>query len=275
MKKYLLVLLIASAAVAPFFIFRNATCPLRRALAPKAAETTYPAQDIGVAQDNLLQHLKLRKDKLALIEAEKILSQEPDNLTALWGKAEILRRSYKFEEAQKILDKILNKQPGYAPALICLSYIKYHYNKFEEASDILNPLKDKPGLERENQAIAYMLLGSINAKKAHQGGFFSKVIYGTQIRRYFEKAKAIAPDLSEVHLGAGTFYLLAPKIIGGSIERAIEELECAVKLTPDFATPTARLAQAYKKKGDLANFNRYLQQAKKLDPENEVIKEIE
>ncbi|EFK96083.1 Tetratricopeptide TPR_4 [sediment metagenome] len=228
-----------------------------------------------MAQNNLLQHLKFRKDKLALIEAEKILSQNSDDLTALWGKAEVFRRSYKFDEAKKILDFILSKQPDHAPALICLSYIKYHFNKFEEASKLLNPLRDKPGLERENRAIVYMLLGSINAKKAHLGGVLSKVIYGTQIRRYFEKAKAIAPDLSEVHLGAGTFYLLAPKIIGGSIERAIEELQCAIKLTPEFATPSARLAQAYKKKGDLANFKFYLQQAKKLDPENEVVREIE
>ncbi len=120
-----------------------------------------------------------------------------------------------------------------------------------------------------------MLIGSINAKKASRGGFWSKFAYGARIKGYFEKAKALAPDLPEVRLGLGTYFLLAPEISGGNVDRAIEELECAVNLAPDFATPKARLAQAYKNKGNMEKCNFYLKRARELDPKNEIIKEVE
>jgi tetratricopeptide (TPR) repeat protein len=269
MKKYSLILLILLAAIAPFFIFKKTPSP-----SPRGKEASL-AVNLKARENNLLMCLKQRKDKLALIEAGKILINEPDNLCALWAKAEIFRRSYKFQEAQGLLDEILSKNPDYTPALISLSYIKYRNCDFNGALKLLNPLLNKPALEKENLSLVYMLLGSINAKRASSGGLLSKIIYATHIKGFFEKAKSLGPDLAEVRLGLGTFYLVAPKIIGGNIGFAIQELKSAIELAPDFATPHARLAQAYKKKGDLENYNFYLQRAKELDPENEVVKEIE
>lgn len=231
--------------------------------------------ELKTCQENLLKYLKLRQDNLAQKEAEKILAIAPDDLCALWGKAEILRRTYKFTDAQKLLKQILAGCSGHAPSLISLAYIRYHDHKFPEALKLLKEALKQPDLDRENKAMAYMLIGSINAKRAMQGGFLSKVLYGTRIMGYFERALAFAPDLPEVHLGLGTFCLLAPKIAGGDVDRAIEELEWAVKLAPDFATPQARLAQAYKEKGNIEKYNFYLKRAKELDPDNEVAKEIE
>ena len=67
---------------------------------------------------------------------------------------------------------------------------------------------------------------------------------------------------------------LSLSIVGGSLDRAIEELKCAVELTPDFATANARLAQAYQKMGDEDKFKFYCARAKELDPQNEVLEEI-
>lgn len=259
MRKYIFVLLVLIAAIVPFFMVKNNSCPAKNALAPTV---------------DFLQDLKLRKDNLALAEIEKVLAVNPEDLSALWAKAEVLRRNYKFKQSEELLNRILAKYPAHTSSLISLSYIRYHNNEFETALKILKQVLKQPNLERENKALIYMLMGSINARRASLGGFFSKIAYGTHIKGYFEKAKVLAPDLSEVRLGLGTFYLLAPGIVGGDLERAIEELECAVKLTPDFATPHARLAQAYKKKGDWGKYNSYLKRAKQLDPENAVLKEI-
>jgi len=273
MKKFILVLVIAILGVAPFFIFKDVYCPLSRPVAGKA--NLAGNVDLKACQENLLGYLKIRKDKLAQKETEKILSKWPDDICALWGKAEILRRAYKFQDAEKILHQILAKCADHASSLISLSYIRYHDYKFPQALKILKGVLRQPGLDRENKAIAYMLIGSINAKKAALGGLFCKVAYGMHIKGYFEKAKAFAPDLPEVYLGLGTFCLFAPKIAGGDVDRAIQELEYAVKLAPDFATPKARLAQAYKIKGITEKYNFYLKKAKELDPENEVVREIE
>jgi len=268
MKKYILVLLIAILGIAPVvWILR--TKPVVK------KEVFFHSTELKTYQDNFLRYLKVRKDKLAAGEIEKILAIDPGDLCALWGKAEILRRAYKFEDAEKILKQILAKSSDHAFSLISLAYIRYHDHKFSEALKILKGVLRQPGLDSENKAMAYILIGSINAKRSILGGLFSKLAYGTQIKWYFEKAKSIAPDLPEVYLGLGTFCLLAPRIAGGDVDRAIGELEYAVKLAPDFATPQARLAQAYKIKGNMEKYDFYMKGVKELDPENEVAREIE
>ena len=243
---------------------------------PQTQELSMPS---GIQQKDcspeLLQHLQYRKDNLALLEADRVLSQDPDNLCAWWARAEVLRRKYAFKEAEAILTQILAKFPEHIPSLISLAYVRYHDGNFETAQGILKCVLQHQGLERGNKALVYMLMGSVNAKKASAGGLFSKIAYGTRIKGYFEKANTLAPDLTEVHLGLGSFYLLAPKIAGGNIDKAIQELEYAVKIAPDFATANARLAQAYKVKGNLEKYNFYLKRAKELDPENEALKETE
>lgn len=221
-----------------------------------------------------LSLLKTRKDNAALSLFEKIITQEPDNLSALWGKAEVLRRNRDFTQSQELLNKILAKDPNYAPALISLAYIKSRDDKFKEAIVLINRALANSAAQTESRALAYMLLASINSKRSSKGWVINKIIYGTQIKGYFLKAKQLAPDLPEVHLGLGTFYLLAPAIAGGNLEQAIKELELAVKIAPDFATPYARLAQAYNKKGCEEKYYFFMQKTQELDPQNEVLKEL-
>lgn len=219
--------------------------------------------------------LKQRKDNNALVIFEKILTAKPDNLDALWGRAEVLRRSRSYKESEGILKQILNKNPKHAPSLISLSYIRYKDDKLKDALKLVKRVLNIRLLDNENKALAYMMWGTINSRRSAKGWFFSKIRYGTQIKCYFLKAKELAPDLPEAHLGLGTFYLLAPKIIGGDVDKAIKELKYAIGLAPDFATPHARMAQAYKKKRDLGKYNFYHKKAKELDPENELVQEIE
>lgn len=252
----------------PFLVPRDKGPAVKR-------EAEFCSLDLKACQDNIIRYLKERKDTLAQEEINKVLSVSGDDRCALWAQAEILRRGYKFKESEKILKGILNRCPGDAPSLITLSYIRYNESNFPEAARLLRSVLKQPGLERENKAMAYMLLGSINAKKAQKRGVWNKLAFGTRIKGYFERALELAPDLAEVHLGLGTFCLFAPKIAGGDTDRALHELKTAVELAPDFATANARLAQAFKKKGNLEGFRSYLRKAKELDPGNEAVKEIE
>jgi tetratricopeptide (TPR) repeat protein len=219
--------------------------------------------------------LKARKDNEALVIFEKVLASRPDNLDALWGKAEVKRRAHKYKEAQVLLSEILKQNPEHLSSLISLAYIRYKDDKLNEALSLINRAINASSLDKENAALAYMMLGTINSRRTEKGWFFSKIRYGTQIKCYFLKAKELAPHLPEVHLGLGTFYLKAPAIAGGNLDRAVQELEAAVRIAPDFATANARLAQAYKKKGELEKYNFYLLKAKELDPENEALKELQ
>ncbi len=223
--------------------------------------------------DQAFTLLRDRKDKEALGIFEQVLSATPDNLDALWGKAEVLRRARDYQQAQELLDKILEKNPGHIPSLISLAYLRYKDDRLNEALKLIHRVLRMDNLDKANKALAYMMLGTINSRRSSKGWFLNKITYGTQIKGYFLKAKELAPEFPEVHLGLGTFYLLAPAIAGGNLNKAFEELEYAVKIAPDFATANARLAQAYKEKGDLEKYNLYLNRAKELDPQNEVLHE--
>jgi tetratricopeptide (TPR) repeat protein len=206
---------------------------------------------------------------------ENILKTQPLNLDALWGRAEVLRRSREFQESEELLQIILKENPRYIPALLSYAYIKYRADDTSSALKLTHQALKFKGIDKSDEAIANMLLGTINSRLSQKGWFFGKIRYGTQIKNYFLKAEKLDPGLPEVHLGLGTFYLKAPHIIGGSLEKAFKELNLAFNIAPEFATVNARLAQAYKMKGDLKNFRAYLDAAKKLDPENEAVQELE
>ena len=229
----------------------------------------------GASLDDAFVLLKARKDNDALVIFEKVLASRPDNLDALWGRAEVLRRSYKFKEAENLLSQIFKKNPKHIPSLISLAYIRYKDDDLDVALKLINQVLKEKNLGRENKALAYMMLGTINSRRSAKGWFFSKIRYGTQIKCYFLKAKELAPHLPEVHLGLGTFYLKAPAIVGGNLDKAVQELETAVRIAPDFATANARLAQAYKKKGNLEKYDFFIQRARELDSQNEVLKELQ
>ena len=229
----------------------------------------------GTLLNDALVLLKSRKDNAALVIFEKVLESEPGNLDALWGKAEVLRRKRDYKEAQTLLNNILKQNPNHSSALLSLSYIRFKEDCLKDALKLVNRALVSSRSDKENQALAYVMLGTINASRAARGGFFSKITYGLRIKGYFLKASKLAPDLPEAHLAIGTFYLSAPKIMGGNLDLAIQELEQAVHIAAGFATANARLAYAYRTKGNLEKYNYYLKRARELDPQNEVIREIE
>lgn len=272
LRRYLVILLAAGWVITLFYLlprYNKKACLLKSV--PIAAEIKAP-RDPSIKEAFSL--LKNRKDNAALVIFEKALREQPDDLDALWGKAEVLRRARDYKRAEDALNNILKKYPVHLSSLISLSYIRYKDDKLDEAQQLVGLVLKSDSLDKENEALAYLMLGTINSRRSAKGWFFSKIKYGMQIECFLLRAKELAPDLPEAHLGLGTFYLLAPGIAGGNLNKAIEELEMAVKIAPNLATANARLAQGYKKKGDLEKYNFYIQRTRELDPQNEVLKEI-
>ncbi|MDD2690078.1 MAG: tetratricopeptide repeat protein [Candidatus Omnitrophica bacterium] len=276
MKKYLLLILLSIAIIIVVYLavlLNKGVCPLISRPVSKTIEyISTEKSDTLFEKASLL--LKSRKDNEALAVYEEILSIEPANIDALWGKAEVLRRSRDYGHSEDLLNQILKINPGHVSSLISLSFIRYKDTRLNEALQLVKRALKAERLDNDNEALGYVMLGMINSRRSQQGWFFEKITYGMQIKRHFLKAKALASDLPEISLALGTFYLLAPPIAGGNLEEALKELDAAVKIAPDFATVNARLAQAYKKKGDLDKYNFYLKKTRELDPENEVLREL-
>jgi len=164
-----------------------------------------------IAADDRWRHrfAKTRNDKQALAILEKVLRAAPDELDALWGKAEVLRRRRDYRESELILNKILRRKPYHASSLLSLSYIRLKENNFKEALRLVNRAlaASRKDNDKENQALAYVMLGTINGQRCSNTGIFLKVRYGW-VSRLFLKAERLAPDLPEVHLALGTFIFL-------------------------------------------------------------------
>ena len=219
-----------------------------------------------------LEQLKARQDEDAWLNFEKALKGSDSGLDALWGEAELLRRKRKYDESEEVLKKILSTNPNHALSLVTLSYIKYNSGKFNEAEKLLSSALDSPN-DKESAAAAYVMLGAVNAARAEKGNIIEKLMYAPQVKCYFDRAVELAPGLAEAHLALGTFYLLAPGVLGGgNLDKASVELNLAVNLAPGFATANARLAQCYKKQYDYVKYNFYREIAEKVDPDNEVLK---
>jgi len=270
-RKYLVILLALGWVITLIYFLPS----LNKGRSKKTECIIKVAQPEGALINDAFILLKCRQNYAALAIFDKVLASEPENLDALWGRAEILRRTRDFKTSEQLLNGVLKKNPGHISSLISLSYIRYKDDKLDEAQQLLNLVLKNKCSDRENEALAYMMLGTINSRRSAKSWVFNKIRYGTRIKSFFLKAGELAPGLSEVHLGLGTFYLLAPAIAGGDTSKAVEELELAVKIAPTFATANARLAQGYRKKGDLEKYNFYRQRAKEFDPGDEAVKENE
>lgn len=187
-----------------------------------------------------------------------------------WGVAEVLRRQHKTKEAQEILDEIIAEHPDFAPAYITLAYIKYTQLDFNGSVKLAAQVArmGQGKVDRSNIVRAYLLLGGNKGMIAHYGGALSKMINGTQVLPYLKKAQALKPDDAGVLFGLGSFYFMAPALVGGDRVKALEYLERAVKVDPLFADAYVRLAQIYNMQGDKAKYKSYLTKALSIDPQN-------
>lgn len=224
-----------------------------------------------------LVYLNQRRDKEARETFEKILQAQPRLHPAEWGIAEVLRRQHQLDRSEDILNQILKSHPEFSPAYISLAYIKYIKTDFQgsvrlAAKVIRQGLKN---VDLSNYTRAYLIIAGAKGMIAHYGGPISKLINGTAVLPALKKARDLQPHSPAVFFGLGSFYLLAPGIAGGDIDKAVDYLEQAAKADPLFADAYVRLAQAYKAKKDIEKYRSYLKRALQIDPANELALDIE
>ncbi|MCK9615370.1 MAG: hypothetical protein M0R48_07700, partial [Candidatus Omnitrophica bacterium] len=181
-----------------------------------------------------------------------MLNNNPDSIEAKWGLAEVLRRGHKLDKSEKILNEVIKENPQFSPAYISLAYIRYIKLDFKGASQLAYRVikQQRKNVDATNYVRALLLYAGAKGMIAHYGGPISKIINGTSVFPALDTAQKLLPEYPGVYYGFGSFYLLAPKAIGGDIDKAKEYLEKAIKADPFFADSYVRLSQAYQLKGD-------------------------
>ncbi len=224
-----------------------------------------------------LGYLKNHMEQKASKEFEEVLRLDPGNINALWGQAEVLRRNNEYYKSIMMLDQVLKKNSEHVPALITKSYSQLLLGDLQQSiktAVVVERLQEtgKP-VDKPNLARSYLIIATAKTRIVEKSLFLGK-LQALTIKNYIMKASEINPDAAEVRFALGNLYFFAPGFWGGNIDLAIEEFKKAINKDPQFMDAYVRLAQAYRKKNDLVHFNFYLEKIKKLDPENNLAKEL-
>lgn len=220
-----------------------------------------------------LVYLNLHEDSKAGDIFKKILDLNSNTLEAKWGLAESLRREHNLDVSEKILREVINSDPQFAPAYISLAYIKYIHMDFQGATKLALKVmqQGRENVDLSNYTRAYTMYAGASGMIAHYGGPLSKAINGLAVKPNLDKAELLQPNSPAVLFGLGSFYLLAPRIVGGDKVKAENYLKRAISADPKFAGAYLRLAQLYKIKGDMKQYDVYLKKALEADPKDEFV----
>jgi tetratricopeptide (TPR) repeat protein len=217
-----------------------------------------------------LVYLNEHKD----IEAGAVFAQlrleDPVEPAYQWGAAEVLRRQYKLAESEQILSAILKEHDTFAPACNSLAFIRYNRLDFQGAIQLAQKVLDAGSdkVDLSNKVRAYLMIAGSKGMLAHYGGPLAKLISGTQVLPLLKKTEKLHPNDPAVLFGVGSYYFLAPGIVGGDRDKAMWYMQRAIDVDPLFADAYVRLAQLYKMKGNLKKYEELLQKVQAIDPGN-------
>ena len=125
-------------------------------------------------------------------------------------------------------------------------------------------------MDLSNYARAFAMYAGSKGMLAHYGGLLSKAIDGLAVKKNLDKAQRLQPNSPAVLFGLGSYYLLAPVVVGGNKSKAEEYLNRAAEVDPLFADVYVRLAQLAKIRGEKEKYDFYMDKALEIDPKNEL-----
>ena len=124
----------------------------------------------------------------------------------------------------------------------------------------------------DKSADAHALLAELYAHRIGYGGMFAGPKFGPKVKDEVAKAMALGDKNPRVWQSDGIKLLMAPKMFGGDLPKAIESLKKSLELDGTQAETWCWLARAYKKQGDAAKTNESMQKALQLEPQNPMVK---
>lgn len=222
-----------------------------------------------------LVYLNLHRDKEAENTFNKIIKLKPDTIEAKWGIGECLFRQHELAKSEIILKEVMKADPDFSPAYISMAFLKYIQLDFKSTVKLALKVieQGRENVDLSNYVRSYTLYAGGKGMIAHYGGPLSKIINGIAILPNLKKAEKMQPDSAAVAFGLGAFYLLAPPLVGGNLDKAEEYLKKAILLDPLFVNSYVRLAQVYKIKGDTVKYEFYIKKAAEIDPKNEFLQD--
>jgi tetratricopeptide (TPR) repeat protein len=198
----------------------------------------------------------MRADNDAAIRyADEILKVQPGSIQGRVMKAAALQRVQKFDDARSLLQPIIEKDPKQVEALLEMAVLNLNQKKNKEAGDLFQrAYAAAPGNIRGllGQSRALLLDGQIDK---------SVELIRVESQKYPERAD-LQSELGNAQSAAGQFDA-AISTLQGLLSKTKEPLRQA--------DVHARIAQAYRFKGDMQHAVEFLEKAHQAAPENGAI----
>jgi tetratricopeptide (TPR) repeat protein len=191
-----------------------------------------------------LQKLKQKMQNLVIIALTLLL------MPALYAQdlkqALQLVEQKKYAEAKKIFTAIAEDHQDYAEAQFQLGKMAFIDKKYDEAADFFDEAIDS----NEKIADYHYWLGAAYGSEAQQANMLRQGFLAPKIKKAFEKCVALNPKHIDGLSGLAQYYLQAPSIAGGDINKA---LACAKNMKAiDKEKGAILLGQIYTKQGKTA-----------------------
>jgi tetratricopeptide (TPR) repeat protein len=121
---------------------------------------------------------------------------------------------------------------------------------------------------------AHSLLADLYGRKISLGnGMFAGPKFGPKVKEENAKAMTLDDQSPRVWASLGRQYLMAPRMFGGDVAKAIESFQKSLSLDPSEDETWVWLAKAFQKQGDKAKARDAIQHALSLNPDSPWVKE--
>lgn len=134
-------------------------------------------------------------------------------------KAVQLFESKDYEKAKAILETIIDNDDQNDEAYFYLGRTYIELNDYEEAADNFEEATEL----NDRNADYHFWLGQAYSYDIVESSIFSQAILAPKILDEFERTVELDPNHVYGHVGLANFYLQAPSIAGGDLDKAIEQ----------------------------------------------------
>jgi tetratricopeptide (TPR) repeat protein len=155
-----------------------------------------------------------------------------------------LYESTRYKEAIETLKLISKTHSDYAAAQYYLGRIEFDKKNYEDASEYFDEATSKNPKSSEY----FNWLGDTYGRIAQDANPFKQAMLAPKMKKAWESAIALDPKNLNARLSLIQFYLLAPGIMGGSIEKAKETANQIIAIKPAEGHRQMGIIFAYDKK---------------------------
>jgi Tfp pilus assembly protein PilF len=179
--------------------------------------------------------------------------------TPEWDRAHELYQRTEYAQALAILDRAANKDADTFELIGQCHLMQGDYRQAGEAFEKALAMEPR-------SSELHRLMGTVYGRRAETGNIFTAAGNARKAHQYFEEAVALDPNNREAVANLFQYYLEAPGVMGGGVDKAENLIKHIAKLNPAAAFHAQAELESKRKRFDVAEGE--LRRALQAEPQN-------